>query len=163
VDADVTAVFPGLGYAWWVSERAAVGVRVGVLHVSSDVRPQPATVVHETATVMPVLLHLRLQPFLLTASNRIRPYVTLGLGPVIAHATNVYTGANQNLDSVNEMAIGSLAAAGVDGSVTSRLVVGLDAGFWFIPEFAWRVGPEAGWSSPVVMVSVGWLLGGGDR
>ncbi len=163
VESGAGGTLGGLGYSYWLDERVAAGVRVTAMSASADVTVTASTTGMESAVVAAVLLGARWQPARLTASNVLRPYIGLWIGPLIGSADAVTTGQTTSVAAVSQTKASGLATLGADLSLGRHITLGVDAGYFLAGRFDTPIGARTDYSAPVFTLSVGVLLGSGRR
>jgi hypothetical protein len=161
VSGGAAGALGGLGYAYWLDDRLAVGVRVLATGVSADVAVTGSGARVESGVVGALLVGVRYQVARVTASNALRPVLSLAVGPLIGSADRVSAGVPTEVSTVQEAALGGLLAFGGDLSFGRRVVLGVDAGYLFATDFGQRIGSRTNYRGPVFALSFGLLLGGG--
>jgi len=161
VEAGASGLLGGFGYEYWLDDRLAVGVRLSALDATANVTVTGSAARVESGVVAAVLFGGRYQVARLTASNALRPYVTLGVGPLIGSADGVSAGFPTAVTSVHQTVASGLVAIGADVSLGRRVTLGVDAGYLLAADFRQRVGARTNYSAPVFTLSLGVLLGGG--
>ena len=161
VEAGASGLLGGIGYEYWLEDRLAFGVRVSAMDATADVTVTGSGTRVESAVVGAVLFGGRYQVARLSASNALRPCVTLGVGPLIGGADEVSAGFPTAVTSVRQAVVSGLLAIGADVSLGSRVTLGVDAGYFLAADFRQRIGARTNYSAPVFTLSLGVLLGGG--
>jgi hypothetical protein len=161
VASGASGLLGGIGYEYWLDDRVAVGVRVSAMDATADVTVTGFGARVESAVVAAVLFGGRYQVARLTASNTLRPCVTLGVGPLIGSADDVTAGFPTAVTSVHQAVVSGLLAVGADLSLGRHVTLGVDAGYLLAADFRQRIGARTNYSAPVFTLSLGVLLGSG--
>jgi hypothetical protein len=161
VESGASGLLGGIGYAYWLDDRLAAGVRVLAMDATADVTVTGSGTHVESAVVAALLFGVRYQVARLTASNVLRPYATVGVGPLIGSVDNVTAGFPTAVTSVRQAVASGLLAIGADLSLGRHITLGVDAGYLLAADFDQRIGARTNYSAPVVTLSLGVLLGGG--
>jgi outer membrane protein W len=163
VESGAGGALGGIGYSYWLDDRLAVGIRVAALDASADVTVTTSGTHVESGVLAAVLLGARWQPSRLTASNVFRPYVGLWVGPLIGNADGVTAGLTTVVAAVRQTTVSGLATIGADLSLGRRITLGADVGYLLTGRFDKPIGARTDCSSPVFTLSIGLLLGAGQR
>jgi outer membrane protein W len=151
----------GIGYAYWLDDRVAVGVRVLAVDASAEFTATMSGTHTESAAVGALLLGARWQPARLTGANVLRPYLGLWVGPLIGNADAVTTGLTTTVAATNQTTVSGLATVGADLSLGKRITLGVDVGYLLAGRFDQPIGGRADYSAPVFTLTIGVLLGAG--
>ncbi len=148
-----------LDYSYWFENNLAFHLSVGVTDADAATSVNGANTLVESAAVIPLLFGLKYQPFRMSASNAVRPYLSASVGPYFGFASNVRTGAITGTETISETALGSRLAVGFDVSLGKLFVIGLAAGYRLVTDFDNRIGAETNYSSPEFSLSFGIVFG----
>ncbi len=159
----LTNLCAGIQYCRFLSERTAVSL--GSSNLSGDVG---ATVsVHGVSAgsrnVTALFLGLQWNPMRRdVAAQSVRPYLTLGMGPVIGSASGAFLdGGVVRAGDDAQVTVGAQAGAGVDVLLGRRWSMGFGTGYNWVDEFARPVGERRDFSGIEMTLSLGWLFGSG--
>lgn len=144
-----------LDYSYWFENNLAFHVSAGVTDADAATSVNGANTIVESAAVIPLLFGIKYQPFKMSASNTVRPYLSASVGPHFGFASNVRTGAVTGTETISETALGSRFALGLDMSPGKLVVVGFGAGYRLVTDFDERIGSEKNYSSPEFSLSFG--------
>lgn len=161
VESGASSLSGGVGYAYWLDNRLAVGVRALAVDVSADVSTTGVGTRATSGIVAAVLVGARYQLARLTASNALRPYVAVGVGPLLGSADAVTAGLPTTVTTVRQTAPSALVTLGADLSLGARVTLGVDAGYLVAADFDQPIGARTNYSDPVFTLSLGVLLGSG--
>ncbi|KPL03980.1 MAG: hypothetical protein AMJ90_02385 [candidate division Zixibacteria bacterium SM23_73_2] len=153
-----------IAYTYWIENDLAVNFSLGLFSMDVTNSVQGSEVSTETATVVPLLFGVKYQPFKLTDSDVLRPYVLASVGPFFGSATINRVGANiVESESYSETALGSRLAVGIDLSLSKLFTLGAGAGYYLVTDFKKRIGSEKNYSSPEFSLSFGIVFGRGKK
>jgi outer membrane protein W len=161
LESETNGIVGTIGYTYWFEDEWAFNISAGVIDVDATVTAgAPGTFV-ESASVVPILLGVKYQPYEIFHSNAVRPYVSAAVGPYLGFASNVWTGVNTSVEARTETALGSRLALGVDIFFARWFKFGFGAGYHFVTDFKNRIGSEKNHSSPEFSASFGVIFGKG--
>ena len=152
-----------IGYTYWLEDDLAINFSVGVIDADATTSVGGSGVSAESAVVVPVLFGVKYQPFRLTASEVLRPYVSVSVGPFFGFASDVRTGVATGTKSFSETALGSRLGVGIDVSLSKIFTLGVGAGYLFVTDFDNRIGSEKNYSGPEFSLSLGMVFGKGKN
>ena len=161
VSSSASGVLGGLGYGYWLDDRLAVGARVLAMDASADVSASIAGARVESAVVGTVQFGLKYQFAHLTPSNALRPHLAVSVGPLFGSAEKVAAGFPTSASTVQQTVVGSEVSLGAELSLGRHVSLGVDAGYLFAGSFDQRIGARDNYSSPVLALSVSFLVGRG--
>lgn len=142
-----------IAYTYWLENNLAVNVSLGLLSMDVTNSVQGSEVSTETATVVPLLFGVKYQPFRLTASDVLRPYVAASVGPFFGSQTMERVGVNVETEVYSETALGSRVGVGVDLLLSKWFTLGVGGGYYFVSDFERPIGSEKNYSSPEFSLS----------
>ncbi len=161
--SEASGVVGSLAYNYWFADEWALSVSLGVASANASTSVTGSSASVESATVVPMLFGVKYKPIGLAIGDALRPYLYASLGPYFGFASDVRSGANTGVESYSETAVGSRAGLGMDLSLGRNFTLGAAAGFRLVSDFARRIGSETNYSSPEFALSVGVLIGRGQR
>ena len=144
-----------IGYTYWLENDLATKFCIGLLSLDVTNSVQGSEVSTETATVVPLLFGIKYQPFRLTESDVLKPYVTASVGPFFGSETMNRAGVNTETEVYSETAIGSHLGAGVDLLLSKWFTLGVGGGYYFVSDFERPNGSEKNYSGPEYSLSFG--------
>lgn len=150
-----------IGYIYWLENNLAVNFSVGLLSMDVTNSVQGSEASSQTATVVPLLFGVKYQPFRVTESDVLRPYVAASVGPFFGTETLSRAGVNAETEVYSETALGSRLAAGMDLSLGKLFTLGLGAGYYLVSDFERPIGSEKNYSSSEFSMSLGIVFGKG--
>jgi hypothetical protein len=148
-------------YAYWIEDNMAFNFGVGAIGADARTSTGVSGVTTETAVVVPMLFGVKYQPFQFSASNAMRPYLTVAVGPCFGFASNVKVGLTTGTETYSETALGARLYAGLDLSITSFFLFGFGGGYYLATDFKNRIGAKKNYSSPIFSLSFGFVFGKG--
>ena len=92
----------------------------------------------------------------------IKPYLAFSAGPVFGDSVADYSGRFRRGDIESSATIGGFAGGGVDFHAGRTFVIGVDAGYNWMGDFAMPVGGRDNYSGPSVSISLGFMWGRGS-
>ena len=95
-------------------------------------------------------------------ADGIKPFVAFSAGPVIGDSTGDYPGRMRGSDVYTTATIGGFMGGGVDFHAGRTCVIGVDAGYNWMADFARPVGGSDNYSGPTVSVNLGFMWGRGS-
>jgi hypothetical protein len=144
-----------IAYTYWLENGLAVNFSLGLLSLDVTNSVQYSEESTETATVVPMLFGVKYQPFRLTESDVLRPYVAASVGPFFGTATISRAGVNTETEVYSETALGSRLGVGIDLLLSKWFTLGLSAGYYLVSDFEKPIGSEKNYSSPEFSLSFG--------
>lgn len=142
-----------IAYTYWIENDLAVNFSLGLFSMDVTNSVQGSEVSTETATVVPLLFGVKYQPFRLTASDVLRPYVAASVGPFFGSQTMERVGVNVETEVYSETALGSRVGVGVDLLLSKWFTLGVGGGYYFVSDFERPIGSEKNYSSPEFSLS----------
>ena len=152
-----------IAYTYWLENDLGFNFSLGVLGIDATNSVQGSEVSTETATVVPLLFGVKYQPFRLTTSDVLRPYVLASVGPLFGSATINRVGVNIESESYSETALGSRLGVGMDLLLGKWFTLGVGAGYYLVTDFERPIGSEKNYSSPEFSLSFGMIFGKGKK
>lgn len=157
-----TGVGGSLTYTYWLADDVGLSAQIGVVDVDASVSVAGTQSDVRSATVVPLLLGVKYQPFHFRGTERLRPYLSAAVGPYIGTAASVSAGPGiAGVTSRTEAAPGGRAGIGLDLLVSHRVMLGLGAGYRLMTDFDQAIGAERNYSGAELTLSAGLLLGRG--
>jgi len=150
-----TEFLGSIAYTYWIENDLAVNFSLGLLSIDVTNSVQGSEESTETATVVPVLFGVKYQPFRLTTSDALRPYVVASVGPFFGTETMNRAGVNEETEVYSETALGSRLGVGVDLLLSKWFTLGVGGGYYFVSDFERPIGSEKNYSSPEFSLSFG--------
>ena len=150
-----------IGYTYWLENNLAVNFSIGLLSFDVTNSVQGIEESTETATVVPLLFGVKYQPFRLTDTDVLKPYLAASVGPFFGNATMSRTGVNTETEVYSETALGSRLGAGIDLLLSKWFTLGIGGGYYFISDFEKPIGSEKNYSGPEFSLSFGIVFGSG--
>ena len=152
-----------IAYTYWLENDLGFNFSLGVLGIDFNNSVKGSEVSTETATVVPLLFGVKYQPFRLTTSDVLRPYVLASVGPLFGSATINRVGVNIESESYSETALGSRLGVGMDLLLGKWFTLGVGAGYYLVTDFERPIGSEKNYSSPEFSLSFGMIFGKGKK
>jgi len=92
----------------------------------------------------------------------VKPFVAVGLGPVIGSSVGTFSGHGARATGVNDQAtVGGHVGAGVDFHLARWFSVGVTGGYNWMADFSTPVGAHSNYSGAELGMTFGWLFGKG--
>ncbi len=161
VESGAAGALGGLGYAYWLDDRLAVGVRGLAVGANADVTTTGTGTRVASGIVVAALLGVRYQVARLTASDALRPYLSVWAGPLMGSADDVTAGWPTAVTTARQTVVSGLVSIGADLSLGRHLTLGADVGYLVAGRFERPIGARDNYSDPVFTLSLGLLLGRG--
>lgn len=95
-------------------------------------------------------------------TDGIKPYVAFSAGPVFGDSVADHAGRYGHGDIQSSATIGGFAGGGVDFHSGRTFVIGVDAGYHWMGDFATPIGGSDNYSGPSVSISLGFMWGRGS-
>ena len=150
-------------YTYWLENDLAVNFSVGILGMDVTNSVYGSEVSTETATVVPLLFGVKYQPFTVTESDVLRPYVAASMGPFFGTKTMNRVGAEVETEVYSETALGSHLGGGMDLSLGKWFTLGVGAGYYLVTDFEEPIGSDRNYSGPEFSLTLGIVFGRGKR
>ncbi|MGB2697509.1 MAG: outer membrane beta-barrel protein [Candidatus Zixiibacteriota bacterium] len=144
-----------IAYTYWLENGLGVNFSIGLLSLDVTNSVQGSEVFTETATVVPLLFGVKYQPFRLTDTDVLRPYVAASVGPFFGTATISRAGVNTETEVYSETALGSRLGVGVDLLLSKWFTLGVGASYYLVSDFEKSIGSEKNYSGPEFSLSFG--------
>ena len=156
-------LFGGIEYTRYIREDLSIAISfTGVEEVVGTATSSEGTFAG-TASIGAVQVLARWSPF---ASGRereaVKPFVAVGVGPVIGSSVGTFSGRSSRATGVNDQAtIGGHVGGGVDFHLARWFSVGVTGGYNWMADFSTPVGAHSNYSGAEFGVTFGWLFGKG--
>jgi hypothetical protein len=153
----------GFQYTRFLREGLALTLALDSFPMDHGAELGPAGAFAGSRSVVAVPLGLRWTPTKGELYARpVKPYLTVGLGPVIGQSDGTSAGpGGAFVGSRSQAAVGGHLGGGVDIHLSRRWSFGLSAVFNWMTDFSEPIGKRDNYSGFDVRLSVGWLFGKG--
>ncbi len=155
--------FGSVAYDYWIDHNLAIGVSVGLIGSEVSTSVSGARVSVETASVVPLMFGIKYQPWRISGSNAVRPFVFASAGPFVGSGTRTRAGVIIGNETFTETVLGSNFGLGADVVLSRLFVLGVRAGYYLVSDFDSPIGSQKNYSSPEFTLSFGILLGKGKE
>jgi hypothetical protein len=154
----------GILYTRFLREDLALTFGPRVLGSSSSVATPTGAFAGDVGVVS-LPLCVRWNPMKGDLSTRsIKPFLTLGLGPVIGSSSGSGLSADGAFaGSRTRASIGGIVGAGVDVHLSRHFSLGFDGDYQWMADFSDPIGARDNYSGFQFGVKLGWLFGAGSR
>ena len=158
-----TNLLLGLQYCRYLTENTTITLVASVLRAEAGVAIDPQRVATNAVGVTAIFLGLQWNPMGGdAAASALRPYLALGLGPVMGSSRATYVaGLDVYAGAESQVTAGGHTGAGVDVLLSRHWAMGLAAGYNWVGDFARPIGGRSDYSGFELSVSLGWLFGRG--
>ena len=151
----------GLRYTRFLREELALTFGADVRPGDSGVRVSSATVAAGAETVIALPVGARWNPLHPDSRSSVRPYLTLGIGPLLRTRDGSFvSGASVLAGSSTEVAACGHVGGGVDFHIGRVFSIGIDAGYKWTAGLA-EAGFHDNYSGFELALNLGWLFGKG--
>ena len=161
VTSEASGALGGLGYGYWLDERLSVAARLSAMGVSADISTSGTGSQVVSDVVATLQLGGRYQVATVTASNALRPHVGLSVGPLIGSTDGVVAGTTTTVSAGTQAVASGQVSLGAELSLGRRFTLGVDAGYFLAADFDEPIGGRTSYSSPVLSLTFGLVLGRG--
>jgi len=154
----------GFQYARFVREDLAFTLGANVLPGDAGTVVSAEGVFAGDQTVVALPLGVRWNPTKGDLQARaVKPYLTVGLGPVIGSGSGASVSARGVFaGDMTEVTLGGYVGGGVDVHLSRHFSIGLTAGYDWMTDFSRPIGGRDNYSGFELSLSVGWLFGAGS-
>jgi Caspase domain len=156
-------LFGGIEYARYIREDLSIAISfTGVEEVVGTATSSEGTFAG-TASIGAVQVLARWSPFAKGREREaVKPFVAVGVGPVIGSSVGTFSGRSSRATGVNDQAtIGGHVGGGVDFHLARWFSVGVTGGYNWMADFSTPVGAHSNYSGAEFGVTFGWLFGKG--
>jgi len=152
-----------MAYYYWFREDFAVGASIGIIgsEVSSSVNG--SRIFLETGSVVPMLFGIRYNPLKMAGNESVRFYVFAFAGPCAGSTTRSFSDGGPEVETYSETVPAARLGVGVDLVLGRIFMAGLSAGYYLAADFDRPIGAQKNHSSPEFALSIGILLGSGEK
>lgn len=150
----------GLAWGHWLTESVALRVSTTALAASVDTDLSGAGVETDVATVSQVTFGIKYYFPASTYGGKARPYVGVGVGPVIGSQSEVRVGSTIRVSERSEAAVGAEVSGGVDLLVSRRIMLSTGLALSLMTDFDRPVGGSDNYTGVQLLLGVSYLLGG---
>jgi len=158
-EASGRGVLGSIRYAYWVDDDLAFQVTAGFLNADAGVYVSGTGATVRSATVVPLLIGVKYQPFEFGSFSDLRPYAYGSLGPYLGYEAGVEAGWPTQTGTRWESALGVRLAAGLDLSLSHLFTLGFQLGYMGMTDFENPIGGERNYSGPEFSLSLGLMIG----
>ena len=154
--------FGGFGYTRYVRENLAVALSVDAFGIDSGTTEGANGVGAGNVGGSSVSFGIHWNP--LKGDHRLqalKPYVALGLGPVIGGSSGAFVGRTTSTGNTISLTLGAFVGGGFDVHVRRSVAIGLTGGYNVMPNFSNPVGLRDNFNGPQLGINLGWLFGKG--
>lgn len=160
-DVSVDGAAFNLGYTYWPRENWNFSFKLAVLGANVNQNYAVGLMSTETSSVVPLIFSVGYQPAKLAISEGIRPFFTLGVGPILGVRTKNITSLTIANETSTESAFGAHFGAGIDFIMTRLLSLSLRGGYYLVSDFDIPVGGNDNYSTPEFSLCLGFNFGKG--
>ncbi len=157
--ADASGLMGTVTYLYGLDDRLALTLSGGGLSADASTSVSGGNALVETSSVSRALVGMRWFFPAVEQRGVLRPYVAVGVGPFVGHASNVVAGSTTQVEDRTETALGGRLGLGATLGLNSWLAIGAGAGYNFVGDFSERIGARRNYSSPDFLVSLAWRFG----
>jgi len=156
-------LFGGIEYARYIREDLSIAISCTGLEGVVGTATSSEGAFSGTASIGAVQVLARWNPFAKGREQEaIKPFVALGLGPVIGESVGTFSGRGARATGVNDQAtIGGHVGGGVDFHLARWFSVGVTGGYNWMADFSTPVGAHSNYSGAEFGMTFGWLFGKG--
>jgi hypothetical protein len=156
-------LFGGIEYARYIREDLSIALSVTGVEGLVGTATSGEGVFSGTADVAAVQVLARWNPFATGREQEaVKPFVAVGLGPVIGSSVGTFSGRGARATGVNDQAtIGGHVGGGVDFHLARWFSVGVTGGYNWMADFSTPVGAHSNYSGAEFGMTFGWLFGKG--
>jgi len=162
---DNTGVSGMISFTHWRTDNLALTIEAGALatEVSSRIRLSGLeTVSTYTATVLPVHVGARYYFTMTSSKTGLRPYLGLGVGPVIGTETATGVGLEVVEQTRTEVAFSSRPYCGVDVFLSRHFMLETDIGYLLMVDFSEAIGTRKNYSAPEFTIGISYVFGSAE-
>lgn len=134
--ADVSSFVGSVVYAYGMREYLAVTLSAGVLGAGASANVGVLGVSQQSGVVIPVLLGLRYYVPSPEPDEKVRPFLSLGVGTYIGSQSSSSVGLNVVQENRTETAFGGRIGAGIDFYLSNSLKLVAGAGYNLMSDFS---------------------------
>ncbi len=150
-------------YSYWFRDDFAAGASIGIIGSEVNSSINGSRVFLETGSVVPVLFGIRYNPLKVAGNESVRFYVFAFGGACVGSATRSYSDGGLELETYSETVPASRFGVGADLMLSRIFMAGLSAGYYLAADFERPIGAQKNYSSPEFALSIGILLGSGEK
>jgi hypothetical protein len=158
-----TDLFGGIEYARYVREDLSIALSFSGLSGIVGTATSSEGVFAGTAEVGTVQVLARWNPIAKgREQDAIKPFIALGVGPVIGSSVGTFSGHGTRVAGVNDQAtIGGHVGGGADFHLARWFSLGVSGGYNWMADFSTPVGAHSNYSGAEFGMTFGWLFGRG--
>lgn len=156
-------LFGGIEYARYIREDLSIALSITGVDGVVGTATSNEGVFSGTAEIGAIQVLARWNPFARgREQNAIKPFVALGIGPVIGSSAGTFSGSGARISGVSDQAtIGGHVGGGADFHLARWFSVGVNAGYNWMADFSTPVGAHSNYSGPEFGMTFGFLFGKG--
>ena len=153
----------GLQYTRYLKENLSITFAVEGLEVEVDSGAGPAGAFSSVTSIASLPVGVRWNPFSFgRASDGIKPFVAVGIGPVIGESVGTHAGSGSVSTGARTSAtVGTYLRGGADFHFARSFTIAVDGGYNWVADFAQPVGARRDYSGFSLGLGLGWLFGAG--
>ncbi len=155
VDVKSGAFAGGILFAHWVQEYLSVTMSAGLLAGRASSTVSILNVSQKVSSVIPVLLGVRYYALGSAAGERVRPYLSAGVG---LYAGSEVKNSILSHEARTETAFGGRAGAGLDFFLGDHFKLGASAGYHLMSDFDTSIGGRKNYNGGDFTIGVGYVF-----
>ena len=149
----------GITYGYWMSEGLALNVSVGGMATDIETDAGISGVTSKTGSVAMILIGAKQYFPAATYGTRLRPFVSLAIGPFIGTQQETRAGLNVVTESRTEGAVGGQLGLGTDIRIGSRFLTSAMIAYNLMTDFDRAIGGSRNYSGAQFSFGIGIILG----
>ncbi len=134
--ADVSSFVGSVAYAYGIREYMAATLSVGVLGAGASANVGLLGVSGQSGVVIPILLGVRYYVPSPEPNEKVRPFLSLGVGTYVGSQSSSSVGFTVVQESTTETVFGGRAGAGIDFYLTNSFKLVVNAGYNLMSDFS---------------------------
>jgi len=156
--ADVSSFVGNILYAYGLREEMSVTVSAGVLSAGASSNAGILGVQQQASTVIPILLGIRYYVPAPEQDARIRPFVSVAVGPYIGIEASSSIGTTLVQESTTESAFGGRLGVGLDLFTGYRFKFVVNAGYNLMTNFSSPISARNNFDGGDFLIGVGYAF-----
>ncbi len=161
VSANISGNIGTISYSYWLKENLAIDFSISMLTAKFGTDVGILGVSTHTSNVIPILVGIKYYLPESTYGKTFRPYLKAAVGPYVGNESKVEVGLQVIVESNEEKAAGLYFGGGADIILSSKFMLGINAGYNLVNDFNNPIGGRDNYSSGEFGVGISLLLGKG--
>lgn len=151
------------GFNHWINERTAFNLSVSVIDVENRTAIDEIGLYDYNYAVVPIMAGFRFYMSHANDQSDFRPFISMGMGPVIRSSNYDYAGYHAYDNTYTETVFGVKIGGGVDVIMGKHMILGFEGSYNHYSDFDNQIGFDNVYNGPEFGIRFGFVFGGGSN